>query len=108
MSGKFAIVTGASTGIGLELARCCARDGYDLLIAANEASIEGAATVLRQEQGAGNVQALNTDLATIEGVDKLIAAAEGRTVDVLMANAGLGLAMTSLTRISRGYGPSSI
>lgn len=91
MTAKFAIVTGASTGIGLELARCCARDGYDLLIAANEAAIEDAASVLRQEKGAGNVQAMNADLATIEGVDKLVAAAEGRPVDVLMANAGRGL-----------------
>jgi len=32
---KFAIVTGASTGIGYELAKCCARDGFDLLIAAD-------------------------------------------------------------------------
>ena len=39
----FAIVTGASTGIGLELARCCAKDGYDLLIAA-ESAIESAAS----------------------------------------------------------------
>ncbi|MGL9622377.1 SDR family NAD(P)-dependent oxidoreductase [Bradyrhizobium sp. U531] len=91
MTGKFAIVTGASTGIGLELARCCARDGYDLLIAANEQTVEDAASVLRQEKGVGNVQALNADLATVEGVDKLVAAAEGRPVDVLMANAGRGL-----------------
>jgi len=33
--GKLAIVTGASTGIGYELARCCAADGFDLLIAAD-------------------------------------------------------------------------
>lgn len=91
MTAKFAIVTGASTGIGLELARCCARDGYDLLIAANEPAIEDAASVLRQEKGVGSVQAMNADLATIEGVDKLVAAVEGRPVDVLMANAGRGL-----------------
>jgi uncharacterized protein len=91
MTGKFAIVTGASTGIGLELARCCAKDGYDLLIAADEAAIESAAGELRQEKGAGNIQAINADLATTEGVDKLVAAAEGRTVDVLIANAGRGL-----------------
>ena len=35
-AGKFSIVTGASGGIGLELAKCCAQDGYDLLIAADE------------------------------------------------------------------------
>ena len=33
--GRFAIVTGASSGIGLELAKCAAKDGYDLLIAAD-------------------------------------------------------------------------
>lgn len=43
MTRTFAIVTGASTGIGLELARCCAKDGYDLLIAAKSA-IESAAS----------------------------------------------------------------
>lgn len=42
-----AIVTGASTGIGLELAKRCAEEGYDLLIAADEPAIEQAATSLR-------------------------------------------------------------
>jgi uncharacterized protein len=91
MTGKFAIVTGASTGIGLELARCCAKDGYDLLVAANEPAIEGAAGALRQEKGVGNIQAVNVDLATTEGVDKLLSALDGRSVDVLMANADRGL-----------------
>jgi len=90
MTGKFAIVTGASTGIGLELARCCAKDGYDLLIAADEAAIEDAANLLRQEKGAANIQALEADLATT-GIDKLVAAAARRPVDVLIANAGRGL-----------------
>src|SRR5215210_2773008 len=46
-SRQFAIVTGASTGIGLELAKCCARGGFDLLIAADEPQIESAATDIR-------------------------------------------------------------
>jgi short-subunit dehydrogenase len=87
--GKFAIVTGASTGIGLELARCCVQDGYDVLIAADEPAIEQAAASLRQ--GGGTVEAVEADLSTIEGVDKLIAAAAGRKVDALLANAGRGL-----------------
>jgi short-subunit dehydrogenase len=91
MAGKFAVVTGASTGIGLELARCCAKDGYDLLIAADESAIEKAASELRQEKGAGKIQAINANLATAEGVDALVAATEGRAVDVLIANAGRGL-----------------
>src|SRR3954447_15728379 len=85
----FAIVTGASTGIGLELARCCAQDGFDLLIAADEPEIEQAATSLR---GHGTqIEAVQADLATLEGVDRLYAAAKGRPVDALLANAGRGL-----------------
>ena len=91
MAGQFAIVTGASTGIGLELARLCAREGFDLLIAADEPEIHDAAQRLREEQGAGAVEAVQADLATMEGVDQLYAAAKGRPVSVLMANAGRGL-----------------
>jgi len=88
-SRPFAIVTGASTGIGLELARRCANEGYDLLIAADEPEIEQAAASLRA--GGAEVQSLQVDLATTEGVDKLYAAAKGRPVDALLANAGRGL-----------------
>jgi uncharacterized protein len=85
------MVTGASTGIGFELARLCAREGFDLLIAADEPEIHDAAQKLRNEKGVGAVEALHVDLATTEGVDQLYAAAKGRPVDVLMANAGRGL-----------------
>lgn len=91
MTRQFAVVTGASTGIGFELARVCAREGFDLLIVADEPAIETAATELRQEKGVGNVEVLNIDLATTEGVDRLYQATNGRPVDVLMANAGRGL-----------------
>jgi short-subunit dehydrogenase len=86
----FAIVTGASTGIGFELAKRCAKEGYDLLIAADEPEIEKAAASLRRGGGA-EVEGVQADLATTEGVDKLYAAAKGRQVDVLLANAGRGL-----------------
>jgi short-subunit dehydrogenase len=86
---RFAIVTGASSGIGLELAKCCARDGYDLLICADEPEIEKAAASIRTL--GMNVRAINADLATQEGVDKLLAATDGRPVDILLANAGRGL-----------------
>ena len=46
-SRQFAIVTRASTGIGLELAKCCAQDNFDRLIAANEPRIETAAAEIR-------------------------------------------------------------
>src|SRR3977135_57710 len=89
VSRQFAIVTGASTGIGLELAKCCARDGFDLLIAADEPEIDNAAIEI-QKFGT-NVEAVQAALSTIEGVDKLYAAAKGRPVDALLANAGRGL-----------------
>lgn len=88
MADKFAIVTGASTGIGLELARLAARDGYDLLVAADTPLIDAAAGL----QGLGvEVQSIETDLSTSESVDRLLAAADGRKVDILCANAGHGL-----------------
>ncbi len=87
--GCFAVVTGASSGIGLELARCCAAAGLDLLIAADEPEIEAAAIELRH---AGvSVNALQVDLSTLEGVDRLVAAVGNRPVDCLLANAGRGL-----------------
>lgn len=85
----FAIVTGASTGIGLELAKCAAQGGFDLLIAADEARIHDAAATLRAS--GVSVTAIEADLATLEGVDKLYAAAGGRPIDALLANAGRGL-----------------
>jgi short-subunit dehydrogenase len=84
-----AVVTGASSGIGYELARLVAEDGYDLVIAADRPEIVEAAQAL---EGLGAyVQHLNVDLATLEGVDRLVALVGGRPVDVLMANAGHGL-----------------
>jgi len=87
--GPFAVVTGASTGIGLELAKRCAAEGFDLLIAADEPEIEHAAASLRRL--GRDVEAVQADLATTEGVDQLYAATRGRPVDALLANAGRGL-----------------
>lgn len=89
-SRPLAIITGASTGIGYELAKLAAERGYDLVIAANEARIETAAEDCRR-LGA-RVEAVNADLATLDGVDALHERAKtfGRPVDVLMANAGTG------------------
>src|SRR4026207_2260041 len=86
---SLAVVTGASSGIGFYLAKECAENGYDLLIAADSTELGAAAEKLRSL--GVNVQSVETDLATTEGVDDLYDAADGRPVDVLKANAGHGL-----------------
>ena len=84
-----ALVTGASTGIGYELAILCAKNGFDLIVVADEPRIEESA---KQFQNYGvEVHAIQADLATREGVDKFYNAAQGRSVDALLANAGHGL-----------------
>ncbi|HVJ41876.1 MAG TPA: SDR family NAD(P)-dependent oxidoreductase [Dongiaceae bacterium] len=87
----FAIVTGASTGIGYELARCCAMDGYDLLIVADEPNIHYAADELAAY--GTHIYPLVADLSGEEGVDILWRARRNidRRLDALLANAGRGL-----------------
>ena len=85
----FAVVTGGSVGIGYELAKQCAENGFDLLIAADEKRVHQAAETLRSF--GAEVIAVEADLSTIEGVDKLYEATGGRPVDALLANAGRGL-----------------
>ncbi len=88
---KLAIVTGASSGIGLELARLAAAQGYDLVIAADEPEIHNVKAALARP--GVYVESVEADLSTFEGVDQLCAAAQatGREVDALIANAGRGL-----------------
>ncbi len=86
-----AVVTGASTGIGLELARQCAQNDFDLVIAADEPEIESVAMSLRSH--GVEVTPVIADLSTLKGVDQLVVAIEqlNRPVDALLANAGRGL-----------------
>jgi short-subunit dehydrogenase len=88
-SQGLAVVTGASTGIGYELAKICAEEGFDLLIAADEPAIQQAADDMRRN--GTRVDAVQADLATTEGVDQLLSAIGGRPVAALLANAGRGL-----------------
>lgn len=84
-----AVVTGASSGIGYELARCCAEDGFDLVVAADEAAIAKAAERLRALDA--SVTAVEADLSGPDGVERLVAAVGERPVELLLANAGRGL-----------------
>jgi len=86
---KLAMVTGASSGIGLELAKCCAAEGFDLLIASDEPEIETAAAELRS-MGV-QVDAIQCNLNEEAGVDAFLALGTDREVDFLLANAGQGL-----------------
>ncbi|AZO05529.1 MULTISPECIES: SDR family NAD(P)-dependent oxidoreductase [unclassified Mesorhizobium] len=88
-NGKLAVVTGASSGIGRELAKLCAKDGYDLVIVADEPAIEQAAEALRSH--GVSVDAVEADLARENGADKLIAEIGDRDIDLLFLNAGRGL-----------------
>jgi short-subunit dehydrogenase len=89
MDTKLAVVTGASSGIGLELAKCCAEDGCDLVICANEPELMQAADELR---GLGvEVETVMADLGTRDGVAELWQKIADRPIDLLFANAGRGL-----------------
>jgi short-subunit dehydrogenase len=85
---RLAVVTGASSGIGLEIARECARNGFDLLIAADR-PLQQAAEELRA--GGASVETVEADLATPEGVEALYEKIARRPVEALVANAGHGL-----------------
>ncbi|MDG4824848.1 SDR family NAD(P)-dependent oxidoreductase [Asanoa sp. WMMD1127] len=84
----FAVVTGASSGIGYELARQFATNGFDVLVAAEDADIERAGDALRRD-GTIQVKAVQVDLATPEGVERLWSAID-RPVDAIAINAGRG------------------
>lgn len=89
MPEALAVVTGASSGIGLELARCAAAEGCALVVAAEDEAIEAAARELRA--AGAEVEAVQADLSTEEGVLALWQRLGAREVDYLCANAGITL-----------------
>ena len=82
-----AVVTGASSGIGLELARIFAQEGYALVVNAEDAGIHDVAGQL----GGVSVEAVQADLATRAGCEELAGRVAGRAVDALVLNAGVGV-----------------
>jgi short-subunit dehydrogenase len=87
---SFAVVTGASRGIGLELALLLAADGHDLVLCAEDDELESAA--VRCRAAGVQVQAVQADLRRAEGAETLYEAvlASGRPLDVAVLNAGVG------------------
>ena len=87
----FAVVTGGSSGIGLELARQFAEHGFDVLICAEDDGLAAAAAGLRSTTGA-SITEVHSDLATYDGVEALVTAIgrTGRPVDAAALNAGIG------------------
>ena len=88
-SRPFAVVTGGSSGIGFELAKRFAIEGYDVLIVAEPEGLDEAAAEIRKFNV--NVDALGVDLKTKEGVHAVRERAAGRPIDAIAINAGFGL-----------------
>ncbi|MCA1582911.1 MAG: SDR family oxidoreductase [Acidobacteria bacterium] len=125
LSRGAAVVTGASSGIGLEIARLLAADGYDLLlVASGERKLLEVAARFSDEYGRV-ANAFAVDLARSDGAGSLLREIErrGLVVDVLVNNAGFGVYglfaaadpartlemiqvnVTSLTELTRGVLP---
>ena len=92
--GQTALVTGASMGIGVDLAECFAKDGYDLVLTArSEAALKDVADRLAQKHKV-KATTIALDLGQ-PGAGKKLAdeiKARGLAVDVLVNNAGYGIA----------------
>jgi short-subunit dehydrogenase len=90
-SRPFAVITGASSGIGYYLARVFAENGYDLFVTADSDKIN---TVLRDfETFDVELDSLQVDLSTYEGVEELWSALDdtGREINAIAINAGIGV-----------------
>jgi short-subunit dehydrogenase len=85
-----ALVTGASSGIGRELAREFVEHGYDLIVAAEDSGVDSAAAQLGVDSA--EVRAVRADLRTEQGVEQVwtAVAASGRNLDAAVLNAGVG------------------
>ena len=92
LAGRTALVTGASGGIGLEIARGLAAAGAELILPVRD-RVRGAAAVeeIRRSVPAAHVELRDLDLASLDSVAGLVAGLDGRRIDDLVLNAGVML-----------------
>ncbi|WP_374313389.1 SDR family oxidoreductase [Microbacterium sp.] len=98
LSGRLTVVTGASDGVGFEIAARLARSGAALVLPVrNRAKGEAAAGRIRERTPDAGIRVLSLDLASLESVTAFTATMvdEGRPIEILIANAGI---MTPPTR----------
>lgn len=84
-----AVITGASSGIGLEWAKCCARNNYDLILADNTPDIKN--TAIEIGHPGIKIEPVEADISTPEGIDKVYNAIQGRHVAALLTHMEYGL-----------------
>jgi uncharacterized protein len=91
MANQLALVTGASSGIGLSLATELAARGYDLIVCSSGERLAASITAMRTHSV--EIAEVRADLATNEGVDRLWeqVTATGRNLDIACLNAGVGV-----------------
>lgn len=91
MENTFAVITGASSGIGFELAKQFGQNGFELMIVSSSDEIFVAQTEL--EDMGYTVEALKANLATYAGVENLYKQIQkyGKVLDVIAINAGVGV-----------------
>jgi uncharacterized oxidoreductase len=83
LTGKTALVTGGTDGIGLWIARLLAKGGAKVIVCGRRADR------LEAARGEG-FEAIVADLSSAAGVDALVTAVQGRDLDILVNNAGAG------------------
>lgn len=88
------LVTGASSGIGFEIARKLAEVGYDVVVSSSDrAKLTQAANAIQSESPSARIDIVQADLTRADAVQKLYETVRtlGRPVDILVANAGVGV-----------------